>query len=137
MGLFRNAREFELFLQRQQEARKREVNADLGVVPAPAVGCEDELILHDEIMAHCNAQWPRWMFIRARSDQPSTIAAGVQDFTIFLPGGRVLCIECKSRTGKLSEEQRNWHHEMGRVGHHVQVVRSMEDFLAVVALGPV
>ncbi len=88
-----------------------------------------EMDLHREIVAHCDQQWPRWKYIRARSDTESTIQAGCQDFTIFRPGGKTLCVECKSKNGKLSEAQSGWAHEMGRLGHRVHVVRSMDEFL--------
>jgi hypothetical protein len=100
---------------------------------APASTCGPgeklEMPLHDKIMQHCAAQFPRWLYIRARSDMASTIAVGAQDFTIFLPGGRVLCVECKSATGKCSPEQAGWHFEMQRLGHHVYIVRSWGEFL--------
>ena len=90
---------------------------------------ETEAPLHNEIAAWCNAQWPKWKFIHARMDRKATIGEGVHDFTIYAPAGRVLNIECKSRTGKLSEEQRDWSHELERNGHAVHVVRTMAEFL--------
>lgn len=91
-----------------------------------------EMKLHDKIIKHCMDQWPRWKYIRARPDQASGIQKGCQDFTLFLPGGRTLCIECKSSTGKLSTDQLIWKHEMSLLGHTVHEVRSMEEFLQLV-----
>lgn len=100
-------------------------------LPAKPDAVARELPLHDEIMAHCNKQWPRWKFIRARSDQRSTIAEGANDFTIFMPSGRLLLVEVKSKTGKLSPVQRDWAHEMKLLGHTVYECRSMSEFMAL------
>jgi hypothetical protein len=89
---------------------------------------EKEIGLHEKIMRHCETEFPRWKYIHARTDQRSTIAVGVADFTIFLPGGKVVCLEVKSATGKLSEAQLAWSKEMEMLGHTVHVVRTMEDF---------
>ena len=99
--------------------------------PASGDGVISELPLHDEIIRHCNSQCPRWKYIHARTDQKSTIGVGVHDFTIFLPGGRVLCIECKTRLGKLTPEQLAWKLEMEMLGHAVHVVRSFQEFIVL------
>jgi len=88
-----------------------------------------EIELHKEIMDWCDAQWPRWKYIRARSDQKSTIAVGAQDFTIFTPGGRVLCVECKRSGTKQDRDQLCWATELRILGHTVHVVRSLDEFL--------
>jgi len=92
---------------------------------------ERERGLHEAILDHCAAQWPRWKVIHARMDKRSTIQVGAQDLTIFMPGGNVLCIECKARREKLTPEQLAWATEMSMLGHSVHVVWSMEDFLAI------
>ena len=100
--------------------------------PLPMAGAvEDERELHAQIIAHCNAQWPPWNAIHARMDKASTLEAGAPDFTIQLPAGRTLYVECKTKTGKLSEAQRNWAHMAKALGHTVHVVRSLADFLAL------
>jgi hypothetical protein len=98
--------------------------------PNPAE--EREVALHERIKAYCKAQWPVWMFIHARSDRQSTIAVGAPDFVIFLPGGHVVCLECKTRTGKLTAEQKAWAYQMNVLGHTVHEVRSFEQFLNIV-----
>lgn len=95
----------------------------------PQVGCDDESKLHQSIIGYCESQWPKWKFIRCRMDKPSTIAKGAQDFTIFLPNGRTLCVECKKKDGKLDADQLGWAHEMQKNHHTVHVVRSFEEFL--------
>lgn len=89
---------------------------------------DQESKLHDQIIAFCNEQWPRWKFIHARMDQRSTIALGAQDFTIFRPDGRLLMVECKKKGGKLSPEQSAWVMEMALLGHIVYTIRSMDEF---------
>jgi hypothetical protein len=93
---------------------------------------KSEAALHQEIIDFCKAQVPRWKFIRCRMDLPSSIEVGAHDFTIFASYGRVFSIECKTAKGKLSNEQLGWAHEMNLNGHTVHVVRSMEEFLAIV-----
>ena len=90
--------------------------------------------LHEQIMDYCNAQWPRWKFIHSRTDQKSTVAVGSHDFTVFLPGGRVVCVEAKAKGGKLSNEQLAWAKELSMLGHGVHVVFSLEEFKRVVEL---
>jgi len=87
--------------------------------------------LHESIVAYCNSNWPRWKYIRARMDRESTIAVGAQDFTIFMPGGRVLCVECKAKGKKRSMEQLNWAKEMEMLGHQVHLIYSFDEFLSL------
>ena len=84
--------------------------------------------LHQQIMDFCNSQWPRWKFIHSRTDQKSTVEIGSHDFTIFLPSGRWLLIECKAKHGKLSPGQRVWAYELAALGHVVYVVYSLGEF---------
>lgn len=95
-------------------------------------GVERESKLHDQIIAHCNSRWPRWKYIHARMDKRSTVAVGSQDFTIFLPNGRTVCIECKKKGEKPDADQLAWHKEMEMLGHVVHVVYSEEQFFEVV-----
>lgn len=90
-----------------------------------------EVGLHHDIIKYCRAQYPPWKYIHSRPDKRSTIATGCHDFTIFLPGGRVLCFECKDATGKLDSDQLIWRKELELLGHTVHIVRSMRDFFAL------
>jgi hypothetical protein len=85
--------------------------------------------LHAKIREYCKDQWPRWKFIECRMDKRSTIAVGAQDFTIFRPDGKVLCVECKRRGQKLSQEQKAWKKEMEMLEHHVFVIHGWEGFI--------
>lgn len=88
-----------------------------------------EIPLHNKIIDYCKSQWPVWKYIHANPVVKSTIQKGCQDFTIFTPGGRTLCIECKARNEKPDKDQQIWHKEMEMLGHTVHVVRSFDEFL--------
>jgi hypothetical protein len=117
---FTNA-EYQAYLLRSQATRKEVLG-----IGQPVTRERD---LHDQIIDFCNSKFPRWKFIHARMDQKSTIGEGVSDFTIFMPRGQLLLVECKSSTGKISETQRDWIKEMELLGHSVHIVRSFNDFL--------
>lgn len=99
--------------------------------PPDGADVERESKLHREIIAWCDDQWPRVKFIRGRMDKRSTIAKGAHDFTIFLPGGKTVCVECKKKDTKPDENQAVWACELRHLGHTVHVVRSMAEFHAV------
>lgn len=88
-----------------------------------------ESAIHVQIMDFCNQQWPRWKFLRGRMDKRSTIQVGAQDFTIFMPRMKTLCVECKARGKKRSAEQAIWAKEMAMIEHPVHLVYSFDDFL--------
>lgn len=99
---------------------------------APDDAVTSERGLHLEIIKFCDAQWPRWKYIRSRMDKRSTIAVGSQDFTIFMPKKRTLCVECKRKGEKPTAEQQIWHKEMEMLGHEVKTIYSMEQFLEAI-----
>jgi len=90
--------------------------------------------LHEQIINHCNAQWPRWKFIHSRTDRRSTVEVGSQDFTIFMPGGKLLCVECKAKDKKLTSEQMAWWKEMDMLEHRVHLVYSLDEFIELANL---
>lgn len=87
--------------------------------------------LHEQILKWCDAQWPKWKVIAARTDMRSTIALGAHDMTIFGPYPLCICVELKSKTGKLSEDQISWGAQMRALGWAVHVVRSLSEFEAL------
>lgn len=101
----------------------------VGVEHFARAAVERECDLHDDIIAFCKAQHPKWMFIHARMDQRSTIPVGAADFVIFMPGGKILILECKTKTGKCTPEQAGWALQLQMLGHEVHIVRSLEEFL--------
>lgn len=100
-----------------------------------AVAETRERDLHEAIIQYCNSQWPRWKFVHSRMDKRSTVDVGSHDFTIFLPKSRIICVECKTKTGKLSREQSGWEKEMEMLEHRVHVVRSFDEFLSLIDSG--
>jgi len=85
--------------------------------------------LHDQIIAHCRANG--WYYVHSRMDQRTTIKVGCPDFIIALPHGKVLWLECKSKTGKLSDQQAGTIYALNALDHDVYVIRSMPEFLSV------
>jgi hypothetical protein len=127
---------------KERTDRARLKGGTLSPMTAPRHGIDDlppnpspkallERHLHEDIIRHCNQQWPRWKYIHARMDQKSTIQEGAQDFTIFMPGNRTLCVECKRPGEKPTAEQRAWAKEMEMLGHTVHVITTMEQFKAL------
>lgn len=58
---------------------------------------------------------------------------GIPDLYVFHKSGRALWIEVKRpRTGKLSDTQKERHHELKLCGLPVHVVTSLDDVLAVI-----
>ena len=96
-------------------------------VPA---GVEKESVLHEQIFAECRRRG--WIALHGSMSERSHRTLGEPDFEIWADGGRTFHVECKSRTGKLTEEQYTlcWHAK--KLGHKVHVVRSFEEFLSVV-----
>lgn len=106
-------------------------------VKTPTEGCECESDLHDQILAECRKRG--WLAIHSRMDKRTTTAIGVCDFIIlrdavyhsksgdYLP--KILLIECKTRLGKLSPAQQAFQAHAKKLGHNVQVVRSLQEFL--------
>lgn len=68
-------------------------------------------------------------FIYNRPDRASTGTPGAPDLVVAAGGGRILFIEFKTKSGKLSREQVTWHHLAATAGHTVHVVRSIEAFM--------
>jgi len=53
--------------------------------------------------------------------------AGTPDIIALGPGSRVLLIELKTDTGKVSEVQQAWHDKARLYGHDVWIVRNLDD----------
>jgi len=72
--------------------------------------------------------WP----INPRSDKASTIRAGHPDYSIWLPGGRVLLMEMKVPGGVFSQEQFHAIALLEELGHPVQIPSSAAVGIALV-----
>jgi hypothetical protein len=91
----------------------------------------EEAQLHTQILAHCRSQG--WIAFHGSMAHSTFRTLGEPDFTILADGGRIFWIECKTQTGKVTTEQLGIHAWMSRLGHACHVVRSFEEFLAVVS----
>lgn len=100
--------------------------------PAPVVSRAvlREADLHDAILAFCRDMV--WPCHHSRMDRPATCGVGTPDFAIAIPGGVTVWVEAKAKGGKLRPEQAAWLAGLRRVGHVAEVVRSMEEFRAVI-----
>jgi len=90
---------------------------------------QPESELHNAIISHCKANG--WIYFHGSMAHKAMRTVGEPDFTLLLPAGRVLFVECKTRTGKLSPEQLGLSLWAERLGHKIHVVRSMEEFKAL------
>lgn len=86
--------------------------------------------LHDQILSHLQNE--HWLVVHSRMDIPSTVAKGVPDFIILASKGRLIMVECKSKTGKLTPEQMGFKIMAEHLEHTVHIVRSFTEFLEVV-----
>jgi hypothetical protein len=60
------------------------------------------------------------------------IEAGMPDVVLFLPFSQVACFELKSKTGRLSDDQKLTKQILSWLGHTIYEVRSYKSFLEVV-----
>ena len=96
-----------------------------GLTSPDAVARESDL--HEAIFDECRRRC--WIALHGSMAERTCRTLGEPDFVILADGGRVLLVECKSRTGKLSPAQAALKHHAETLGHTVHVVRSLEDFL--------
>ena len=90
-------------------------------------GPVNERQLHEEIFDECRRRG--WIALHGSMAERTCRTLGEPDFIILADRARVLFVECKSRTGKLSPAQAALKHHAKKLGHAVHVVRSMEEFL--------
>mgnify|MGYP001366367918 CR=1 FL=1 len=83
--------------------------------------------LHEEIFDECRRRG--WISLHGSMAERTCRTLGEPDFVVLAGGGRVLFVECKSRTGKLSPAQAALKCHAETLGHTVHVVRSREEFL--------
>ena len=91
---------------------------------------EEEGELHTQILDECKRRG--WLAFHGAMNSKSNRTLGEPDFVILCDRGRFLMVECKTRTGKLSIEQRSIQAWAAKLEHAVHVVRSLEDFLEVI-----
>lgn len=86
-----------------------------------------EAELHEAIFDECRRRG--WIALHGSMAERTCRTLGEPDFVILADGGRVLFVECKSRSGKLSPAQAALKHHAEKLGHAVHVVRSLNEFL--------
>ncbi len=86
-----------------------------------------EADLHEEIFSECRRRG--WIALHGSMAERTCRTLGEPDFVILADGGRVLFVECKTRTGKLSPAQAALKFHAEKLGHTVHIVRSLEEFL--------
>jgi len=91
-----------------------------------STACDEESELHEDIEKFLSGQG--WPFFHQRMDKPHTDKLGTPDFIIAMPKGRVLFVECKSKTGKVSIEQAAMAAALKKHGHWCYIVRSFDEF---------
>lgn len=100
--------------------------------PKAATGDRED-VLHNAIIAHCKQRG--WIYFHGSTAHRAARTVGEPDFTLLLPAGRVLFVECKTAVGKLSPEQLGLKLWAEKLGHEIHTVRSMSEFLALTAKG--
>lgn len=93
-------------------------------------GLVREAELHEEIFAECRRRG--WIALHGSMAERTCRTLGEPDFVILADGSRVWFVECKTKTGKLSPAQAALKFHAEKLGHTVHVVRSLEEFFAVV-----
>jgi len=93
---------------------------------AGASGVSREAELHEEIFDECRARG--WIALHGSMAERTCRTLGEPDFTILADGGRVLFVECKTRSGKLSPAQAALKFHAEKLGHTIHLVRSLEEF---------
>jgi len=86
-----------------------------------------EAELHEEIFDECRRRG--WIALHGSMAERTCRTLGEPDFVILAGGGRVMLVECKTRTGKLSPAQAALKHHAEKLGHTVHVVRSRDELL--------
>jgi Holliday junction resolvase-like predicted endonuclease len=94
---------------------------------APAQGCDDEAELHRQILDECRRRG--WMTFHGAMAHRTFRVPGEPDFIIIQDTGKLLMVEAKTRTGKLSTDQQAVHAWAARLSHKIHTVRSYEEFL--------
>lgn len=115
-----------------------EVNAHMarqfrGLRP-PAEAVERESDLHDQIIDECDRRG--WQYLHGAMCKRTARTLGEPDFIILASNGRVIFLECKSRTGKLSPDQAAFKAQASRNSHWIWTVHSMSDVLPIFDLKP-
>lgn len=85
--------------------------------------------LHKLILAECGRR--NLLAFHGSTAHRTHRTEGEPDFVILLPNGRLLLVECKTHTGRLSDPQIEVMTRAALLQHRIYVVRSFPDFHSV------
>lgn len=111
-------------------ARESAANPAQATIDPDAVKNEAEL--HELIISECRRR--RWQFLHGAMSERTSRTLGEPDFIVLADRERVFFIECKSRLGKLSPEQRAFKVGAAINGHTIHIVRSFQEFMEITKL---
>lgn len=89
----------------------------------------NESELHDQISDWCKERG--WLAFHGSMAHRSKRTAGEPDFIIITDDERVLFVECKTKTGKLTVEQNAIRAHIEKLGQKYYVVRSLSEFVDI------
>lgn len=111
-----------------------EARATLGKAGKTAAECQTRLDKQSERDLQCEIAALLTIrsifYLRSPMHKRVTQKKGVPDFIVVLPRGIALLVECKTITGKLSDEQTKMAEEYKKKtkGHSIHVVRTLAEF---------
>lgn len=85
--------------------------------------------LHTQIAAECLRRV--WLAFHGAIGKRTRRTPGEPDFVIICEYPRVLLIECKSKTGKPSDDQLSVRTWANKLGHQVHIISSFREFLDI------
>ena len=110
--------------------RIRQAVFDMANPDAPDPGPESRLQRKIEAWSR---DWGRpCLSLRQSPHAKRLLPAGWPDICLICPGGKVIFIELKSGSGRLSDEQKRLRLQFMALGHEIHEVRSFKRFLEVV-----
>ena len=99
-------------------------------LPQPQGDAVDmESDLHTQIAAECRRRV--WLAFHGAIGKRTRRTPGEPDFVIVAEFPRVLLIECKSKTGKPSDDQLSVRTWANKLGHQVHIISSFREFLDI------
>lgn len=113
------------FLLRHQtrEMLRKAAKSEIYATPA-----EKESDLQSDIAEECRRRG--WLVISSGMRRSTSTQPGTPDF-IIVTEARVLFVECKTRTGKLSYEQQCFKAHLEKLGQEYHLVRSFTEFMQI------
>jgi hypothetical protein len=95
---------------------------------------DEEEDLHKDILSECARRG--WIAFHGSMAHSTFRTPGEPDFVLLLDGGRVLLVECKSKTGKPSTAQLGIIAWAAKLGFEIHIVRSFPQFLTIADSSP-